>query len=468
MFTFLHEWFIVNRSLILFIYGQVFFILGLAIVLQSRQHSRLNLARSLPWLAGFGILHGLNEWGDLFIPIQTQFLSKPVINLLGSFQLVLLAASFASLFQFGIELLRPLPVHWRWLRLLPTLIFLVWLIGPFGGGLVFSADIIEWSTWANTLARYLLCIPGGFLAGYGLLKQVRTQIRPLGLKPIERTLKLAAGALIAYGILGGLIVPALPIFPANFVNVDTFAEIFIVPPAIFRSLAGLVLVVTIIRALEVFDVETEQLIHRMEENQIISMERERMTRDLHDGALQQVYAAGLLAEALRKQAKQFQTSKIDQLIHTINQSIEQLRAFLRQGQIEIESIELISALQPVLDEARLVLPIETHWNTPHQPILTPEQIIHLIAFTREAISNAIRHSQTEHIEMRLECVNEHLRISIQDFGHGLPEIPDQGYGLRNMRDRARLLSADLHFESAAGKGTTVILDLPVEEENEPD
>jgi uncharacterized membrane protein YeiB len=70
MLLLLREWLTANRPLILFVYGQVFFVLGLAIVLQSRRRSRLSLARNLPWLAGFGILHGLNEWGDLFLPIQ--------------------------------------------------------------------------------------------------------------------------------------------------------------------------------------------------------------------------------------------------------------------------------------------------------------------------------------------------------------------------------------------------------------
>ena len=119
MTTTLREWFLANRSLILFTYGQVFFILGLAIILQSRKRSRLSLARNLPWLAGFGILHGFNEWGDLFIPIQQQFLSPPILDLLESFQLILLAVSFACLFQFGIELLRPFPKRWQWFRLLP-------------------------------------------------------------------------------------------------------------------------------------------------------------------------------------------------------------------------------------------------------------------------------------------------------------------------------------------------------------
>ena len=50
---FLREFFRVNQTVILFVYGQVFFVLGLAIVWQSRRHSRLDLARSLGWLGAF-------------------------------------------------------------------------------------------------------------------------------------------------------------------------------------------------------------------------------------------------------------------------------------------------------------------------------------------------------------------------------------------------------------------------------
>lgn len=464
MISLLREWLLANRSLILFVYGQVFFLFGFAILLRSRQRSRLSLARSLPWLAGFGVLHGLNEWGDLFLPIQRQFLSPPILDLLESFQLILLAVSFACLFQFGVELLRPLPKRWRWIRTLPFFVLLFWLLGPFWFGLALSENIEEWHRWANAMARYVLCVPGGFLAGYGLLKQAKSQIRPLGLTSIERMMKVAAGALMAYGTLGGLIVPPLPVFPARFINTESFIQMLIFPPAIFRSLAGLILAVAIIRTLEVFDVEMERLILQMEEKQVISSERERMARDLHDGALQQVYAAGLLAQSLAQKAPPETSEGLQRLVLAINQSIEQLRAFLTQAQAEIQNIELIPALETIIAETRLVVPIETYWETPRPPLLTPEQISHLTAFTREALSNAIRHAQTESIEVRLECVDDHLRLTIRDFGVGLPETTEAGFGLRNMHDRARLLGAELRFESIPAKGTTITLDLPIQEE----
>lgn len=49
------DFFIDNHDVIVFIYGQVFFVMGLAIALQSRRYSRLDLSRSLSWLAGGGL-----------------------------------------------------------------------------------------------------------------------------------------------------------------------------------------------------------------------------------------------------------------------------------------------------------------------------------------------------------------------------------------------------------------------------
>jgi hypothetical protein len=108
------ELFETNRIIVLSVYGQVFFVLGLAIALQSRKRSTLPLARTLPWLAGFGIVHAFVEWGYLFVPIQSVFLPGPLIELLLVVQLALKALSFALLLQFGAELLLSMPRSAAW------------------------------------------------------------------------------------------------------------------------------------------------------------------------------------------------------------------------------------------------------------------------------------------------------------------------------------------------------------------
>ena len=56
-----------------FIYGLAFFILGIAIAIYPKQHSKFLLAENVWLIAVFGILHGLNEWVDMFIMIQKPF-----------------------------------------------------------------------------------------------------------------------------------------------------------------------------------------------------------------------------------------------------------------------------------------------------------------------------------------------------------------------------------------------------------
>lgn len=69
----LAELFETNRIIVLSVYGQVFFVMGLAVALQSRQRSKLPLARPLGWLAGFGIVHGLMEWATCSSPSRPAF-----------------------------------------------------------------------------------------------------------------------------------------------------------------------------------------------------------------------------------------------------------------------------------------------------------------------------------------------------------------------------------------------------------
>lgn len=103
----LHSFLSLNQDLIHFGSGLSFFMLGFASALQSRHSSRLDLARTLTWLAGLGIAHGLHEWGDYFIPIQAAYLPPAAISVLHGLRLTLLAVSFSYLFEFAARLLRP-------------------------------------------------------------------------------------------------------------------------------------------------------------------------------------------------------------------------------------------------------------------------------------------------------------------------------------------------------------------------
>src|SRR5680860_1871716 len=57
-----------NTVSLYFIYGLSFYTMGIAVFMQYRSYSKFSLAYSMPFLAVFGLLHGLSEWGSVFIP----------------------------------------------------------------------------------------------------------------------------------------------------------------------------------------------------------------------------------------------------------------------------------------------------------------------------------------------------------------------------------------------------------------
>jgi signal transduction histidine kinase len=461
----LTEFFNLNREIILFVYGLVFFILGFAIILQARQSSRLDLARSLRWLAAFGITHAFNEWGDLFIPIQTQYLSKPIVSLLWVGQLMLLGISFACLFEFGVAVLRPLG-RARWLHGFPAGIFLGWVFIIFFIALPLIPNELEWRRTANALARYFIGFPGGLLAAYGLRVHTIQRIKPLNVPAIVKTLRIAGFSLGIYAVLAGLIPPPVSFFPGNFLNTQIFTQAIAIPPLVFRSLISLVIAVTVIRALEVFDLETERRIEGLEQQQIINADHEQLARELHDGAIQKVYTAGLLVESAARLAEPGSeiNARLDRSVVVLNDAI----ADLRRNLAELHSgtppaAEPISGLlQHIAQDPHYNSLVNISLNLALQEsnVLSPMRSGHVIAIVNEAMANIVRHANARNVKIQANDLGEHFQLVIKDDGQGISPDSRPGYGLSNMRDRARLLNGRLDFSSPNNKGTVVMLEIP--------
>jgi signal transduction histidine kinase len=468
----LDRFFTLNQDLILFAYGLAFFTLGLAIALHSRQHSRLQLARSLSWLAAFGFTHSLNEWGDLFIPIQAEYLSPPAVVALLVIQLLLLGVSFACLVEFGITLLRPTG-RWRWLHGLALGLLLGWLLIIFFITLPFMPDLTTWHHTANALARYGIALPGGLVAAWGLREETFRRIAPLQVPHIVRTLRLAGLCLAAYALLAGLVTLPVPFFPGNVLNDDSFRQAFGLPVVVLRALLGLLLSVAAIRTLEVFDLETARRIETMEQEQILLAERERLARELHDGAVQNVYSVGLMVDSAQRLAEP--NSPVAERLITARGVLDQTITELRRNLVELRGAPaatmtepLATALQRLAADPRVgaLADVAVELAVSPADTLSPERNSHVLAIAGEALANAIRHGHATRVQVRAAHTEQRLHIQIWDNGAGGAAETGLGHGLRNMRDRARLLGGELTVHSPPGKGTTVALDIPWAEAGE--
>ena len=81
----------------------------------------------------------------------------------------------------------------------------------------------------------------------------------------------------------------------------------------------------------------------------------------------------------------------------------------------------------------------------------------------EALANAMKHAQASHVEMSLATRGGSLLLSIGDDGVGGAD-PGRGSGLAGLTDRVEALGGSIHLRSAAGAGTRITVDLPLEYE----
>ncbi|HEY58108.1 MAG TPA: sensor histidine kinase [Anaerolineae bacterium] len=465
--TALRDWFEANRLALLFFYGQVFFTMGVAVAVQSRRHSRLALARGLPWLAVFGFFHAFYLWGEPLVylfQVAGTHEGTELIMVLKTLQVLFLGGSFGALLQFGLILMRPLPERWAWLDLTGMALFSTWLI-MFYLGLSLGIDLSTWQQWLNVLARYGLGLPGALVAAWGLRIQAKRHLVTLELDFIYSKLRYAGIALLLFAVLIVALAPPLPVFPANWINAQIFSRGLYLPAEVALVVVSVAFAMLTIRVLEVFNIETQRLLDQMEQAQIVAIERERIARELHDGALQHVYAAGLLARSLcRCVENPNSVRQIERLWEALDKAIQELRRFLstlhapsREGNTDVHRV-LASLAE---DAARISGTDIAYHGEPVQ--VSPEKAAHLVSFAREALSNAIRHARTPFIQVRLQKQDDRLVLIVEDQGVGLPPHVKRGYGLRNMEDRARLLGGTVRFESQPGKGTRVVLSVPLSE-----
>jgi signal transduction histidine kinase len=250
-------------------------------------------------------------------------------------------------------------------------------------------------------------------------------------------------------------------------NTHTFEQVVGIPIILFRTLISVIIATSVIRSLEVFDLETQRKIEELEQQQIIKAEHERLARDLHDGAIQKVYTAGLLVESASRlvEPKTEIGSRLERAVVVLNDAIADLRhnlAELHHSNISTSAASLTQFLSGLTENPHYntLVNISLDLKLPEEKALSAVRAVHVFAIVNEMLSNVVRHANARNVQVQARDLGERLQIFIKDDGVGLGTEAQAGYGLRNMRDRSRLLNGELRFSASPGKGTTVTLEIP--------
>ena len=201
-------------------------------------------------------------------------------------------------------------------------------------------------------------------------------------------------------------------------------------------------------------------------------ERQLIAYDIHDGLAQEL-AGAIMQFQIYAHARTIATKSKDSA-----KAFDAGMTMLQQSHTEAR--RLISGVRPpILDESGVIAAIA---HLVYDPAFDQGPKIEFrsrVTFTRlapimenviyrivqEGLSNARNHSKSKKILVSLRQRGDRLRIKIRDWGVGFNQKPvrENRFGLKGIRERARVLGGDCKIKSRPGEGTSIFVELPVTE-----
>jgi two-component system, NarL family, sensor histidine kinase DevS len=196
-------------------------------------------------------------------------------------------------------------------------------------------------------------------------------------------------------------------------------------------------------------------------------EQDRISRDLHDGIIQSIYAVTLSLDdvpELVSEAPAEAGQRVDDAIEALHGVIRDIRNFIfGLRPLLLDSGSLLDGLRTLADEMRRNTTTEIEIVGEEPQGVSLEIVAELLAISREALANIARHSGAAHAWIRLAATETRANLEIADDGRGLDqtaELVGGHHGLSNMRTRAEALGGTFGIQSRPGAGTRIIVSIP--------
>ena len=215
---------------------------------------------------------------------------------------------------------------------------------------------------------------------------------------------------------------------------------------------------------------------REERDRLVAVEedvRRRLARDLHDSLAQLLAAALMNVRFIREGfARQVTVSDADLAVleRVLSKALYQVRTMLFDLRpVILETQGLVAALESSAKRFRQEGIGKLHLSVDKKlGRLPPKTETAVFSIVREALNNVRRHAQAKNIWLKLVREGDSLLVTVDDDGQGFDlSAVEQFYGERgsigllNMRERAEMVRGTLSIESTVGRGTRVVLAVPM-------
>jgi signal transduction histidine kinase len=195
----------------------------------------------------------------------------------------------------------------------------------------------------------------------------------------------------------------------------------------------------------------------------VGEDRERIARDLHDSAIQDLFAVGLALQGIAERVSDSNAASIiEESVDRLDRVVETLRAYIFQLRTTTGRRQLDDRLQELVSRLGSAYPASVALEIATDGLPTGIVEDEVFMCVTEALSNALRHSRGTEVAVVVDADASWVRILVEDNGIGFdPTASSAGMGLANLAARAKRLGGDAKVKSEIGKGTIVEVRLPL-------
>jgi two-component system, NarL family, sensor histidine kinase NreB len=203
----------------------------------------------------------------------------------------------------------------------------------------------------------------------------------------------------------------------------------------------------------------------------LDRERERIAAELHDGIGQLLVSLKIELEAMKAAVgprMEMLRPRLEKAIERTTQGMRDLRR-VSLGLKPLLNMDLVPAMLNLVGEVKRWGGIRIwfhHYDEPQS--IHAEKKVALFRIAQEALTNAVKHSKAGQVHVSLTRAKGAISMSIEDDGLGFDmetawRTKDRpSFGLLTMQERAEQAGGEFVIESAAGRGTLVLVEMPLD------
>lgn len=204
-------------------------------------------------------------------------------------------------------------------------------------------------------------------------------------------------------------------------------------------------------------------------------ERKRLSREIHDGPAQMManvlMRSNLIDRTFREKGADAALQEITDLKKNVRNALSEVRRIIYDLRpMALDDLGIAPTLKKYLSTIMEYNPgVDIQFVTyNNERRISPDYEVAIFRLVQESVNNALKHGKPHQIIVKLEWLRDEINVVVRDDGSGFDtaNIREGSFGLIGMKERIDLLKGTINITSNIGKGTIIIMKVPIAIEDE--